>query len=389
MLVECCSLKWPISVIFDRLALPFLPLPPLAALPLLWPSPLVTIIWLSRQMFELFAVWMTLPLWLLEFAVFAERLMSTWLTMWLPVAVATFPFADVTANGCCCCCCWWSELVEFAPFALPFPPPMALIEHDWLACKFVMPLRVIRRLLLDADVVTVVGITWNWTDELFVNAVTSLFALIECIDDTWFGISVNWSRPRRSTQREYNCKQLFQSSAIGTFRIISNGKSVTYTTANQHIRCGRWHMIVVTFDVTLFVWWRLCGADSTHRMWTWFSIGTSWVRTTTFQLLDECRLTCGTLFLHQLTDNCFNSFGRLMMCWHSELFLKIKWTKPNKVKITVISISLVASGSSSLKNIGFNWLTSSSFVHSFLSPQSAKLGVITAILLSSGYGTFK
>ena len=35
-------------------------------------------------------------------------------------------------------------------------------------------------------------------------------------------------------------------------------------------------------------------------------------------------------------------------------------------------------------HIGFSWLTSSSLVHSFLSPHKAKFGVITAILLSSG-----
>lgn len=40
-------------------------------------------------------------------------------------------------------------------------------------------------------------------------------------------------------------------------------------------------------------------------------------------------------------------------------------------------------------HIGFSWDTSSSFVHSFLSPHRARLGVITASLLSSGYGTFK
>lgn len=35
-------------------------------------------------------------------------------------------------------------------------------------------------------------------------------------------------------------------------------------------------------------------------------------------------------------------------------------------------------------HMGFSWLTSSSFVHSFLSAQSAKLGATVANLLSSG-----
>lgn len=87
----------------------------------------------------------------------------------------------------------------------------------------------------------------------------------------------------------------------------------SYSAADEHIWCGTRHMIVIALVVALLIvcCGRFGGANPTHWMRTRFSIGTSRIGTTAFKLLNECRLTGSALFLHQLTNDGLNRFGRL------------------------------------------------------------------------------
>lgn len=168
------------------------------------PSPfdVIAIIWLPTQIFELF-VSLPWPALLLEFAVFVERLLPLWFTIWAPVAIATqlllFELFDDNCS-CWCCCCWCTA-----------PPPMTLIALLWTIRRlwFVRVAVVAATDAADEDMDRAVGavddgMSCNCTDDVRPESCTELlFAFCWCIA-AGLVISVNWSRPRPSTQREYN-----------------------------------------------------------------------------------------------------------------------------------------------------------------------------------------